>query len=57
VPLFVLHNGEAQPLGVRETYADIAATLADYFELPTAWPAGESFLARRREAAESKASN
>jgi phosphopentomutase len=57
VPLFVLHNGEAQPLGVRETYADIAATLADYFGLPTAWPAGESFLTRRREAAESKALN
>lgn len=57
VPLFVLHNSEAQPLGVRETYADIAATLADYFELPTAWPAGESFLTRRREAAESKALN
>ena len=32
VPLFVLHNKEARSLGVRNTYADVAATLADYFE-------------------------
>ena len=44
VPLFVLQNGEAKSLGVRETYADVAATLAVYFELPMAWPVGESFL-------------
>ena len=44
VPLFVLHNREARALGVRNTYADVAATLADYFELPARWPAGESFL-------------
>jgi phosphopentomutase len=47
VPLFVLHRNETGPLGVRETYADIAATLAAYFELPSPWPVGESFLSKR----------
>jgi phosphopentomutase len=46
VPLFVLHNGEAHSLGLRETYADVAATLADYFELPESWPVGVSFLSK-----------
>jgi phosphopentomutase len=46
VPLFVLHHKEARALGVRKTYADVAATLADYFELPAGWPAGESFLSK-----------
>jgi phosphopentomutase len=46
VPLFVLHNNETQSLGVRETYADVAATLADYFELPQNWPVGVSFLSK-----------
>ena len=44
VPLFVLHKNETRALGVRETYADIAATLAQFFELPAPWTAGESFL-------------
>jgi phosphopentomutase len=44
VPLFVLHKNETQKLGVRETYADVAATLAEFFALPEGWPAGESFL-------------
>ena len=57
VPLFVLQDRGARSLGVRETYADVAATLADYFSLSAAWPEGESFLTRRREPAESKASN
>ena len=45
VPLFVLHQNETRPLGVRDTYADIAATLAAHFEL-TPWPVGESFLSK-----------
>jgi len=44
VPLFVLNENRTGPLGVRETYADIAATLAEYFELPTPWGAGKSLL-------------
>ncbi|PYI92839.1 MAG: phosphopentomutase [Verrucomicrobia bacterium] len=60
-PLFVLHNNESRALGVRETYADIAATLGDFFELPVGWPVGESFLSKsdseRSEARPFKASN
>jgi len=44
VPLFVLHENRAESLGVRETYADIAATLAEYFELPASWAVGKSLL-------------
>jgi phosphopentomutase len=58
VPLFVLHNNESGPLGVRETYADIAATVAVHFELPSPWPVGESFLSKTDpERSELKASN
>ena len=34
VPLLVLHNGDSRNLGTRSTFADVAATLSDYFELP-----------------------
>jgi len=44
VPLFVLQNNEARALGVRDTYADVAATLAEFLALPKPWEAGESFL-------------
>jgi phosphopentomutase len=44
VPLFVLHGGIARDLGTRSSFADVAATLAEYFNLPAAWPAGCSFL-------------
>ena len=43
VPLLVLHAGRRDALGTRQTFADIAATLAEYFQLPP-WPVGESFL-------------
>jgi phosphopentomutase len=43
VPLLVLHQHRAEPLGTRQTFADIAATLADFFQLKR-WPAGTSFL-------------
>jgi phosphopentomutase len=49
VPLFVLHENEKRSLGVRRTYADIAATLADYFELAEDWPVGESLLSKSDE--------
>ena len=61
VPLFVLHGNETRSLGLRSTYADVAATLAEYFELPNPWPAGESFLSQRNftseKSSELKASN
>lgn len=45
VPLLVLDGGESRPFGTRETFADVAATLAEFFKLPEPWPIGESFLA------------
>jgi phosphopentomutase len=56
VPLFVMHNRESRDLGTRSTYADVAASLADFFELPEPWPIGMSFLnrnMRRRDEAPS----
>ena len=44
VPLLVLHNRESRDLGTRSTYADVAASLGDFFELTQPWPAGCSFL-------------
>ena len=44
VPLLVLHNRESRNLGTRSTFADVAASLGDFFQLPEPWPAGLSFL-------------
>ena len=44
VPLFVIHNRAARDLGTRSTYADVAASLAEFFQLPERWPVGTSFL-------------
>jgi phosphopentomutase len=38
VPVF-LKNGSPKPLGRRSTFAEVAATLAAFFEIP-AWPSG-----------------
>lgn len=46
VPLLVLHRTEARDLGTRETFADVAATLAEFFELAEPWPVGKSFLSK-----------
>jgi len=46
VPLFVMHNRESRELGTRATFADVAASLAEFFQLPEAWPVGTSFLKR-----------
>jgi phosphopentomutase len=43
VPLLVLHGGRADPLGTRDGFADVAATLATHFALP-AWPTGRPIL-------------
>ena len=50
VPLFVLHHQQAEDLGTRETFADVAATLSAYFQLPDAWPVGTSFLPKNQAA-------
>ena len=43
VPLLVLHGGAAVPLGTRESFGDVAATIAEFFHLRT-WSKGRSFL-------------
>ena len=48
VPLFVLHNRRNCDLGLRQTFADVAASLAEYFGI--SWPTGSSFLARASQA-------
>jgi phosphopentomutase len=61
VPLFVVYQNETRALGLRQTFADVAATLGEFFALPGRWPAGISFLSRsdseRPEGAGLKASN
>ena len=44
VPLMALHGGLSVPLGTRQSFADIAATLADFFRLPETWAVGESCI-------------
>jgi phosphopentomutase len=44
VPLFVLHDNKHRDLGTRGTLADVAASLAEYFNVPDGWPTGCSFL-------------
>jgi phosphopentomutase len=44
VPLFVLHGKKSGYLGTRKTFADVAASLAEFFNLPNPWPTGSSFL-------------
>jgi phosphopentomutase len=43
VPLLVLQGGRAEPLGTRDGFADVAASLAMAFGLPP-WPCGRPFL-------------
>ena len=40
VPLFVLHENSRRDLGLRLTFADVAATLAKFFRLKEEWPVG-----------------
>lgn len=50
VPLVVWHKGmeRLHDLGTRETFADVAATIADYFKLPQRFEA-QSFLKEMEE--------
>lgn len=45
VPLFVLDGKPPRALGTRDTFADVAASLARHFDLSGGWPTGCSFLA------------
>jgi phosphopentomutase len=44
VPLLIKYAGRTEDLGRRETFADVAATLAAFFDLGEPWPIGTSFL-------------
>jgi phosphopentomutase len=44
VPLLVVHRARTDRLGTRHTFADVATSLAKYFQLPEPWPVGTSFL-------------
>jgi phosphopentomutase len=46
VPLLVVHGGRAKDLGLRRTFADVAATLAEFLRVPDGWPVGESVVGR-----------
>ena len=43
VPIFALHGGQEIPLGMRTTFADVSATLADFFGV-AGWNVGTSML-------------
>src|SRR5439155_9785382 len=49
VPLIAKYDGRTGPLGVRETFADVAATLASYFHLEENWPIGQPFFEFERK--------
>jgi len=53
VPLMVLHGGASLALGTRQTFADVAATLAAYFGLKQPWPVGKSFISLQQQNARS----
>jgi phosphopentomutase len=44
LPLLAHYDGLTGPLGTRETLADVAATLAEFFRLKEGWRTGSSFL-------------
>jgi phosphopentomutase len=44
VPLLVMHRRESRDLGIRSTFADVAASLSAFFQLPEPWSTGTSFL-------------
>jgi phosphopentomutase len=47
VPLMVLHAGRRAALGTRQTFADVAATLAEFFQIKP-WSVGQSFISQPR---------
>ncbi len=44
VPLIAKYDGRSGSLGMRESFADVAATLAAFFQLKEKWPTGHSFF-------------
>jgi len=48
VPLLAHYDGMTGPLGTRDTLADVAATLAEFFRLKETWPVGAPFLSFKK---------
>ena len=51
VPVLVRYGGRTSPLGIRETFADIAATLGTFFDIEEngrAWTVGEPLITFHR---------
>ena len=48
VPIILHYYGRTGPLGVRETFADVAATLATFFGLSQRWPTGQPLITFHR---------
>ena len=44
VPLFIIHKDDRRDVGTRQTFADVAASLAQFFQLSKPWATGKSFL-------------
>lgn len=44
VPLLVRHGNRTADLGLRSTFADVAATLSEWFSIQEQWSEGRSFL-------------
>ncbi|HSU65766.1 MAG TPA: hypothetical protein VLJ39_02740, partial [Tepidisphaeraceae bacterium] len=44
VPLLVRFEGHTDALGERQTFADVAATLGEFFVPDKGWPVGESLM-------------
>jgi phosphopentomutase len=53
VPLLIKFEDQAVDLGVRESFADVAATLSAFFHLPEKWPIGKSCLCPKSDRARS----
>jgi hypothetical protein len=49
VPLLVRHQGRADDLSLRQTFADVAATLSTFFRLNPPWPTGASLIHSNNE--------
>ena len=47
LPVLVHYDGRSGPLGIRDTLADVAATLMPFFNLPP-WPIGTPLITFHR---------
>ena len=48
IPVLVHYDGRGGPLGIRNTFADVASTLAMFFALREPWPTGKPLITFHR---------